>query len=796
MTIVPRYDLPNGTELTAQARTLVVGRKTDAGYEVSDQGTGKTEFLPYVLLARMLKQPGLSLKKPRNEMSIKASLRLGTYQTVEALSARQQEDGAFALAICFAIANLHKTICLETSNPDYQLSQRKLNDPELRDRIAEIAGQNFGKKIYTISPAGGNRVIWQLPRGRTLNQMYRTYLSCLPMATDGDPADPLEALIPLGHLKGNRRSRITWLIRDLMSEAIDFFAKEPKSNSIANIHVRITTQINALNKQRLANQLPPLHVPSQTTLSLHQAERYSPTEALIRDLGERAGKNKRGRGSTDVRALMIGEYAEADEVRLSLIVTAKVCGLWEKLSDPDKRALKNADDFIQTRLVLLVLLDVATRMPLAWVISDEPRAQATLALLRMATRDKTREKIRYGCTGMVAEAVGLGMIKTDNGTGLRNAEVKSAILGCGGVSLDVRTYSPTDKPFVERHFGTLESILLKILHGYTGRRAGELPGYDAAKNGVLDVDLLYEILSCFYIDELPSMRHYGFGMWGRRPAEVYQEIDSTRGIFTPLDPDIRRIHLCWEEKVTPSDEGVRVFSGIWFNSDELQTAIDDPKAYGKSKQRQVSVFVDPDNLNEATVVLPRTPKPIKVRLQTSVFADMTLNEVLNLIMEYRKEDPTKTEMYEDRLANVRRNRQHILDRIGVEKGLSRSYHTREEIKSKARAAFRGARVVSSQGIPNTVSAGQITADRPEGKVFDFSRGAGFVDATAVEPIDSQPLAITANTDADMTKDASDNMNMTASRKKLLSTNAPKNPTPPPESPREVFGRPTNFKRLE
>lgn len=116
----------------------------------------------------------------------------------------------------------------------------------------------------------------------------------------------------------------------------------------------------------------------------------------------------------------------------------------------------------------------------------------------------------------------------------------------------------------------------------------------------------------------------------------------------------------------PNDEGVRVFSGFWFNSDALQAALEDPKAYGRSGEHKAFVFVDPDNLNEATVVLPRTATPIKVELQTTVFADLSINEALNFVMEYRKENPTVTEVHEDRLAKVRRARANFSDAIGVE----------------------------------------------------------------------------------------------------------------------------------
>jgi putative transposase len=88
----------------------------------------------------------------------------------------------------------------------------------------------------------------------------------------------------------------------------------------------------------------------------------------------------------------------------------------------------------------------------------------------LATRDKTRERRIYGCEGDPTPAMGLGMVRNDNGTGLRNVEVKSALMGIAAANTDVRTHASADKPYVERMFGTTESVLLKLLHGYTDRK--------------------------------------------------------------------------------------------------------------------------------------------------------------------------------------------------------------------------------------------------------------------------------------------------------------------------------------
>lgn len=164
----------------------------------------------------------------------------------------------------------------------------------------------------------------------------------------------------------------------------------------------------------------------------------------------------------------------------------------------------------------------------------------------------------------------------------------------------------------------------------------------------MSVEQLYEIVTQYFIDEYPSTRHHGVAMGGRRPIEVYKAINETRGQIPPIDPHLRRINLCWEQEVTPTDEGVRVFQGIWFNSDELQEQREKHNLRGK-----VKVFVDPDDMNLATVVMPMVKEPIEARLQITAFADMTLPEILRLMADLRREDPATAEFHEDQVMRTR-----------------------------------------------------------------------------------------------------------------------------------------------
>src|SRR5690606_9794000 len=123
--------------------------------------------------------------------------------------------------------------------------------------------------------------------------------------------------------------------------------------------------------------------------------------------------------------------------------------------------------------------------------------------------------------------------------------------------------------------------------------------------------------------------------------------------------------------------------------------------------RKVKVFVDPDDMNLATVILPDAKQPIEVQLQITAFADMTLPEVLKLMAEQRREHPEIAEFHHDQVMRTRAQRHEKVTAIGVEHGLSRSYSTVEECKAMARAVFAGARVHRPQAPEATTRPGEI-----------------------------------------------------------------------------------------
>ena len=180
--------------------------------------------------------------------------------------------------------------------------------------------------------------------------------------------------------------------------------------------------------------------------------------------------------------------------------------------------------------------------------------------------------------------------------------------------------------------------------------------------------------------------------------------------------------------MTPTDEGVRVFSGIWFNSDELQLAIDDARIQG----RKVSVFIDPDQMAHATVLVPGVAEPIEVHLQMTAFASLTLTETLDLMAEWRRENPTIADVHDDRIMSFRSHTYKLMKTIGVERKLPRSYSTVAECQAKAKAVFAGARIIPGRVLQSTTGPENITRTDTTENVFRIGDPNALIEGTINE----------------------------------------------------------------
>ncbi|MEJ1993038.1 MAG: hypothetical protein P8X50_15475 [Maritimibacter sp.] len=237
--------------------------------------------------------------------------------------------------------------------------------------IKEIAGRVYTDKPIGIAPRGGGiSQVATMPKGRTLKLYWTRYV---------DANFDEMALVDQSWLRGNRKPRIHWRVRELIDQAIEDIYLDLKDPRVSAVLRRLETLVVFENEKRRSIGQDPLHPVSHKTISAHIAK-ISPTALAIARNGERAAANSQTRGRTDTRALMIGEEVEIDECKLSLMTPIRRFGWWEKLSQDERTALQEIEDFIQARLWLVLVIDVASRMPLGWTLTDAPSHKATLAV--------------------------------------------------------------------------------------------------------------------------------------------------------------------------------------------------------------------------------------------------------------------------------------------------------------------------------------------------------------------------------------------------------------------------------
>lgn len=719
----PNYTIEDRTQLILAGQTRTIDRRDDGNYDVFNEAAGTHCVWNLNEVLNFLRMPGVAAKELIQSVSgAAARLRDGHRFHKENLSPAARDQIDFLKALILGVD--------EVESQGIRIYQAALDKEEVVLRVIK-----FAEKIYTAKPIiwlpdkkakvrgrSGGKVQF-VPGGRTIWKHRENYRAsgCNEIV-----------LADKNYLKGNRTNHgVEPRMRELVRQAIEevYFDQKNTLPSASHDHLEMLASQENIRRQELG--LEPMKVVCHQTVRREIDRINSTTQAVARD-GQRATQNSRLRGATDTRALQIGEELEIDECKLSLMTVCKRQGWWEKFSSDEQEAVEEIEEILAKRLWLIVALDVASRLPLGWTLTGTPNHEATLDVLRMVTRDKTKEKVIYECSSDPAPAVGIHSIKTDNGVGLRHPKVKGSALGILAQSVDCRAYRSGDRPYIERFFGSNESRVINLIHGYTGRKAGHLKGYDPIKNAVFDTDELYGIITRYFVDEYPYQRHGGVTMRGMRPIEAYQYASEKYGCVREIPEMNRRIHLGWRSKATVTDEGVMAF-GIPYNSAELQVLAD-------SKNRKVTVFTDPDCVNEVTVLQEGNDTPILGQLSWTMLSDLTLAEAQEFMAFACSENE---ETYENNLMQARTRRYEEVKRKGLEAKLPRSYMTIAEAEAKAKTITH-VRNAKQKPLPGTLPPGSVAKATPTNGVYQV--GAGFQ-----EPADPMGPAPTEDSEKPVTR---------------------------------------------
>jgi hypothetical protein len=181
-------------------------------------------------------------------------------------------------------------------------------------------------------------------------------------------------------------------------------------------------------------------------------------------------------------------------------------------------------------------------------------------------------------------------------------------------------------------------------------------------------------------------------MMGRRPIEAAKQIKEFEGaVFPPAAHDLR-IHLGFKHQCKITHEGVKAFE-LPFNSVELQRA-------GETFRGKITVFVNPDDISFATILLEGHLKPILAELSWTEMKDLTLSEFLIYAQLARAEDPQLTKGFDETVNRVRRERADHMARIAAEKKLPRRFMTLTEghkLSEELLTGVHSTRIVEVEG---------------------------------------------------------------------------------------------------
>lgn len=696
MTSQPLYNIPRGSILQLDGRELTVSVREESGYAVQCAETGECFTLTLERVETAIRNRDCEVIKPADAEKRYALLEYtGGIERVEQFPEETQRIVQGRLALVLAQDALREE--------GEKLTQRSMDKAgnhrrlvlERADRIAP--GFNFLRTRRGGKLAAG----FDVPQGRTLASYHDVY-----HRFDRNPV----VLADRDHKKGRREPRL----RDWQERFIAYVLQSwlvPQKPKLADLYAQAKEAFHR-SPQEIAQCIS---FPTITTIR-NRMKAISEVARFIARSGKRHATNVKGPGSTDVRALAFGEKFEIDQCLLSIFTSGDGV-VRAAVLDPKEASQELADNEVR-RCWLHLIIDVATREVLGWVISETADADHTKALLRMATRDKTKEKVRYGCKQEPVPPVRLGLSLADNGTATRNADVYASQLGMGMTVMTARAYQPLDKQVVERVFGTLQWQVLNTLPGYTGSRPGELTGYDPKNSAKLSHDQLYGIITRYFIDEYPFRPHRGTGMYGATPRQKREEARRYGGIEPPSQRD-RCLHLGAKVTATTTSDGVRAFN-IPFSSNELAT-------FGDGESKQVTVHLDPDDLRTVYVTAEGVAKVMEAKLSMTVFKDQTLEEAIEIMEAATSSNPTLRELHDRHLSEARARRARESAFFPDSRDPS-SYQTLAQLEYRASKVLR----------VETRPAAYVGATASPGHLMSRGRTSGVVPARPAGTAPSKP----------------------------------------------------------
>lgn len=561
------------------------------------------------------------------------------------LDDEMRDKALFGIACCMALEELRDEGVIKITEPSINANH---------DRVT-LQAQNLYNKVAGVKKRGNRKQAgYVVPLGQTLMKQYN---SC--KISTFDPAD-----FRTKHSKAGRpKKQFPQWVLDLMYEAMQphLDGREPHVKPCYEMLKGKLLEVNAERARTV-----PGHVDIKVSERKFRdfADDLNPTAMDVARKGVEEMKRTMRSGFGEIVARMIGEVIQIDECQMPLWVFLEKTGLNKVVGEQTMRQLKSdAQNTKKGKVWILVAVDVATGMPLAFHLAKSPNADDTLELLRRLVSDKTKLAKEAGSVNPPPPAVRPYKIVMDTGSGLWNNVVPHAILSLGGGFQFGRTKSPSDKAFIERFFSTLGSDIMKALHGYNGQGPGTKTDYDGEDMTVMTIAQLEKYLWWYFTDCLPFKTTQRKGSWGGIRHVIFERMKKLYGMLSPLSHrEVRRaVGLRVTRSVTKM--GIEAFRMPFQGDGKF-------RAWALANiGAKVTVCVDPHRIEEATAITP-TGEVHYLTACLSQFRHFSLSEWTHFLEEWRAADPLTEEVSVEALyrfyQRIRKEMDQLLEFYGKE----------------------------------------------------------------------------------------------------------------------------------
>jgi putative transposase len=370
----------------------------------------------------------------------------------------------------------------------------------------------------------------------------------------------------VGQVHGNaliqHERKLPQMVFDIIAETIREMVSVSGKIGPTKIFHTVCGKIRELNK------LKQIILPTPgKTLVYNEYRRYDAWIRLARRKDARAAELEFGAIGKLQRPKRVNDLWEVDHHKFDVHVVLGAVP-WSENSLPRVLARAGID-----RFWICLALDGYSGYPTGFCVSFEPGG-LTPALTCIDHAVRIKDYVEKRWPHINGALIGFGKpvrLRYDNAKEFVSLQMAAALARIQIGFAHARRRQPDSKPYIERHFGTLERDFIEWLKGATGANPKEKGDKDPVKEAKIEADDFLMLLHQYFIECYARRPQENLG-W-RTPEQVWMaalEHPTCRPRpLTKTDLDRLDIIASVEDEVTATREGIK-WKGLYYQSPELQ----------------------------------------------------------------------------------------------------------------------------------------------------------------------------------------------------------------------------------